>query len=142
MKQDMVWSVAAAVAGLMACAVRAVRTLIGSRGERPWAMGQLATRGPGTEAQATGDVAGGAWWVAGEEQTASRPADRPQRARPLSRGPPGTAWRVEGGGIRQPAHGGRTAASQNPPYPPFARWGGGRQDGGPSRKAIRGLSTE
>src|SRR5579859_5956155 len=95
MRRDMVWCVAAAVvAGLMACAVRAVRTMVGSRGDCPWAM-----------AQATGDVAGGAWWVAGEEQTASRPPGRPQRARPLSRGPPDGTWRVEGLGSQHTAAG-------------------------------------
>jgi hypothetical protein len=74
---------------------RAARTMLGFRSVWPtatsqvlgWVSGQgarrnvrrlaeKATRGPGTEAQAT--------W---------RPADRPQRASPLSRGPP--AWHRE-----------------------------------------------
>jgi hypothetical protein len=36
-----------------------------------------------TEAQATWGVAGGAWWVVGEEQTTSRQADRLRSAGPL-----------------------------------------------------------
>jgi hypothetical protein len=48
---------------------------------------ETATRGPGTEARATWEVGRG-WWVVGEEQATGRRGGRPQRARPLSRGPP------------------------------------------------------
>jgi hypothetical protein len=41
-----------------------------------------------TEVRATSDVADGARWVVGEEQTTSRQAGRALRPRPLSRGPP------------------------------------------------------
>jgi len=55
------------------------------QGLKPLAI-NLRPSGPQSDER---DVAGGAWWVVGEEQTTRRPAGRAQRPRPLSRGPPG-----------------------------------------------------
>jgi hypothetical protein len=80
---------------LMSCAaVRAARTMTGRSGTEARATrADLSTEAQATRtwAQAIWGVAGGGWWVAGEEQTIRRPVGRAQRPRPLNRGPP-PAW--------------------------------------------------